>query len=433
MRNYCFAPSMNHDPFPKPQPADPLPLKAWLKLTDRAEVGREPFFRGRDSEYKVFRDAVSSLEEGHIGGGTMIFKGAPGAGKTALMAECMEAVRLHSTPGDPWVAVDINPENLESSVEVVKLIVEAVNAEGQRLSETAPGSGAKKLEGILEIGRKMQQELSERGIGVAAISIGGKPKHDEEMNVYPQRVFQGAAELLKNYRIVVFVDEAPTIPVSNKTKGVVRCLSKPPARIPLVAAFFGLIDTEKVVDDCGLSRPRRGRVVALGTFSDEDTACAIQSIFDAYRFTGDAQAAWVNALAELSQGWPQHINSVSVAAGQIIHDNGGSITKNLLRQAMTLGQKLKEDFYARRLRACSQDPVLYRQLALAENEAPDEIFSLPALRELTAPMLADSTTFDDFLDNALHAGILMEIENPPKYYRIPIPSFGDYLRSLPER
>ncbi len=424
---------MNQNPFPKPPPAEPFPLREWLKLTDRAEVGRQPFFRGRDSEYKVFRDAASSLREGHIGGGTMIFKGAPGAGKTALMAECMEAVRLHSTPDEPWVAVDINPENLESSVEVVKLIVEAVNAENERLSETLSGAGAKKLKGILEAGRKMQQQLSQRGFGVAAISIGGKPKHDQGEKVYSQRVFQSAAELLKNYRIVVFVDEAQTIPVSNKTKGVVRCLNKPPARIPLVSAFFGLSDTEKVLDDCGLSRPPRGRVVVLGALSNEDAACAVQSIFDAYRFTGSAQTMWVNALAELSQGWPQHVNSVSVAAGRVICDHGGSINEDLLVQAITLGQKLKEDYYARRLSACSQDPFIYQQLALMENEISDGIFSLSRLRGLVAPVLDDATTFDDFLNNALHAGILMEIENPPKYYRLPIPSLGDYLRSLPDK
>lgn len=87
--------------FPKPQPAEPLPLEVWLNRTDRAEVGRELFFRGRNKEYDIFRKAIISLSDGHVGGGTMIFQGDPGSGKTALMKECMEAVRLHSTPEDP--------------------------------------------------------------------------------------------------------------------------------------------------------------------------------------------------------------------------------------------------------------------------------------------------------------------------------------------
>lgn len=101
---------MNRTLFPKPPPAEPLPLDDWLKRTDRAEVGREPFFRGRDTEYHVFRSAAVTLNAGHIGGGTMIFQDAPGAGKSALMNECVEAVRRHSTPEEPWIAVSIDLE-----------------------------------------------------------------------------------------------------------------------------------------------------------------------------------------------------------------------------------------------------------------------------------------------------------------------------------
>ena len=87
--------------FSKPAPATPFPLNEWLDRTDRAEVGREPFFRGRDLEYQVFQNAVNNFADREVGGGTMIFLGAPGAGKTALMLECMEAIRQHSTPDDP--------------------------------------------------------------------------------------------------------------------------------------------------------------------------------------------------------------------------------------------------------------------------------------------------------------------------------------------
>ncbi len=68
---------MNEMPFPKPSPADPLPLETWLRRTDRSEVGREPFFRGHDAEYGVYRSTVTSLSEGIIGGGTMVFQGGP--------------------------------------------------------------------------------------------------------------------------------------------------------------------------------------------------------------------------------------------------------------------------------------------------------------------------------------------------------------------
>ena len=83
---------MSQRPFPKPPLVNPLPLDGYLDRTDRAKVGRSAFFCGREIEYEVFRKAVISLNAGHVGGGTMLFQGAPGVGKTTLMLECMEAV-----------------------------------------------------------------------------------------------------------------------------------------------------------------------------------------------------------------------------------------------------------------------------------------------------------------------------------------------------
>ena len=40
-------------------------------------------------------------------------------------------------------------------------------------------------------------------------------------------------------------------------------------------------------------------------------------------------------------------------------------------------------------------------------------------------------SMDDFLTDALHAGLLAPSRDMPDHYRIPIPSFGDYLRALP--
>ena len=82
----------------------------------------------------------------------------------------------------------------------------------------------------------------------------------------------------------------------------------------------------------------------------------------------------MDRLAELSQGWPQHINSVATAASRIIRANGGRIDAAHLDEAAAAGEAYKREYYAGLL-------------------APD--------REL------------------------------PDHYRVPIPSLGDYLRALP--
>ena len=78
-------------------------------------------------EYENYRSAITSLNEGMVGGGKMFFQGAPGAGKSVLLEECMEAVRRHSTPKAPWVAVSMNPNSPLSLVGVIESIAEATN------------------------------------------------------------------------------------------------------------------------------------------------------------------------------------------------------------------------------------------------------------------------------------------------------------------
>ncbi len=418
----------NENPFPKPPPADPLPLETWLRRTDRSEAGREPFFRGRDAEYGVYRSAVTSLSEGIVGGGTMVFQGAPGAGKSALMEECMEAVRRHSTPELPWVAVAMNPGSLRYPDRVVREMVDAANAESERLRERTSGGIARVLGDFLDRGRQILQEIPDRDISVGGVSWSGR-----EREVSASGVFSHAAPLLGKFHIVVCVDEAQNTPVASMTRDALDCLHRDPKGIPLVAAFFGLSDTQSVLRECGLSRFASGRVVTLDPLPHDDSACAIWSVFEAYGFTGtqEDREVWVNRLAELSQGWPQHINRVAVAACDIIRANGGRIDSGHLDEAMAAAEEYKREYYAGRLAAGSSRAWVYRGLALAVEERGGEL-SYDRIESLTEEMRGKTgEAMDDFLTNALHAGLLAPSRDIPDHYRIPIPSFGDYLRALP--
>ena len=416
-------------PFPKPAPADPLPLETWLRRTDRSEAGREPFFRGRDAEYGVYRSAVTSLSEGIVGGGTMVFQGAPGAGKSALMEECMEAVRRHSTPEAPWVAVAMNPGSLRYPDRVVREMVDAANAESARLRERASGTISRMLGDFLDRGRQILREIPDRDISVGGVSWSGR-----EREVSASGVFSHAAPLLKKFHIVVCVDEAQNTPVAGMTRDTLDCLHRDPGGIPLVAAFFGLSDTQQVLRECGLSRFASGRVVTLEPLPDEDAACAIREIFGVYSFGGtqEDREEWVDKLAELSQGWPQLINRVAVAACGIILNNGRQIDSVHLDEAVAAAEEYKREYYAGRLAAGTQDPGLYKQIALAAETRPNGVLPRATLRDLTSSELENSQdSFDDFLVNALHVGLLAQTKDLPYHYQIPIPSFGDYLRALP--
>ncbi len=425
---------MNQSAFPKPPPADPPPLEEWLDLADRAEVGRESFFRGREIEYEMFQKAANSLGAGHIGGGTMIFQGAPGAGKSALMLECMEAVKRHSSPDNCWVAASIRPDALSSPVDTVATLTDAVNAEIKRLGAIASKPKAK-INKMLALGAKVYEEFSHRGFGAAGFSLGGKFKDDDRLrlSMSSARLFSIAAPLLAECQILVFVDEAQNIPVEKTTRGVIDCLHNPPHNIPLLALFFGLSNTTGVLRQCGISRFADERAIELEPLSTVDAVKSVRRMLDTYHSGSDKdKATWSRALGELSQGWPQHIRRVGVAAGRVLISNNKHLQSHLLEQVLAKGIERKKDYYASRLAAGSQDPELYKKIAIAALEHPNGVLTRKKLRHLAEATLEDAQeSFDGFLTNALHAGLLAPVKDLPHHYQFPIPSFCDYLRDLP--
>ncbi len=427
---------MSQSLFPKPAPDNPLLLNDYLNRTDRAEVGRSAFFCGRDAEYGVFQNAASRLYAGEIGGGTIVFQGAPGAGKTALMLECMESVKRHSTPDEPWVAVSINPGTLQSPVSVVLGLINAANQESKRLSKMASETDAHHLRKLLELGAKFCEELSARGFGIAGLSVGGKSEagSDQALAMPAAQAFQEAVPLLKTFRLVVFVDEAQNTPVSDASRDVLDCIHRDAQGIPLVAAFFGLSNTQQVLRECGLSRFADQRVVNLEPLSIANTFESFQRMLDTY-FTGEEEekAKWADALAELSQGWPQHINRVGVAAARVIHANKSHLESHLLEQALERGTERKNDYYKGRLEAGSNRVWVYKKLALAAGEKKGKFANTLSYDEIDllteAARKRKDESIEEFLTNALHAGLLTPARDMLDQYKFPIPSLGDYLRA----
>jgi len=422
---------MNSGLFPKAPPAKPLPEREWLIRTDRAEVGREAFFCGRDAEYEVFRNAAVSLRKGHVGGGTVVFQGAPGSGKTALMLECAEAVRLHSTPQEPWVAACVSPRILNSPESLMIAMADAAHRESQRLLAMAPQGKAPGLRKALELGKDLLAELSERGFGVSGFSVGGRPRETGEANpnLKADIAFRELAPLLGEFRVIILVDEAQNTPVDDIASDVLDCLHRDTQGIALVAAFFGLSDSKDVLRRCGLSRLSGDRVVNLEPLAPADAKASVRRMLDAYYAGTEAhKEAWAKALAELSQGWPQHVNRVGVAAGLVIRANEGQLAPHLLGQAMESGTKRKNDYYEERIEAGYPQAELYIALALAASRNASGVLSITELRSLTASELKTTrTSFDDFLRQTLHAGLLAPAKGLLTQYKFPIPSLRDYL------
>ncbi len=278
-----------------------------------------------------------------------------------------------------------------------------------------------------------------RGAGVAGVSVGGKSEAENLSNAGTPAgpIFRRAAGLLEKFHTVVFVDEAQNTPVeSSLTRDVLDCLHRDPQGIPLVAMFFGLSDTEEILGKCGLSRLPDERIVNLEPLSDQEAASSLRCMLETYFTDSEKQVAlWSNALAQLSQGWPQHINRVGVAAARVIRSNNGSLDERFLEQAIAEGTERKNVYYLGRLKAASSEPWVYKHLAVAACSKEGEsagMLSFHEIDELThAARMRHNQSINEFLTNALHAGLLAQVKALPYHYQFPIPSMSDYLRSLP--
>ena len=167
--------------------------------------------------------------------------------------------------------------------------------------------------------------------------------------------------------------------------------------------------------------------------SADETTESLNGTFDAYGFgaPGVERGRWISALADESQGWPQHLNRVAVAAGRVIKRNGFDLNRASLEEAILAGRQLKDDYYEKRLGRGMKCPQLYKRLALVA-DAENGVLSKSTIERVALPTLKQSgVDVDRFLNESLHAGLLSPTTSGQYEYFIPIPTLAQFLRNLP--
>ena len=109
--------------------------------------------------------------------------------------------------------------------------------------------------------------------------------------------------------------------------------------------------------------------------------------------------------AKLSQGWPQHINRIGVAAGRVIRTNEGHLEEHLIEQAVEKGIDRKNAYYLGRVEAGSNRAWVYKQLALAAGKVAGELvdtLSYDEVDRLTEnARTRKGESIDEFLDQRI--------------------------------
>ena len=424
--------------FELPAPAEPMGLADWLDERPRAEAGREPFFRGRREEFAEFARSARLLLSPRFRGQGLIVQGAPGAGKTALLQECMEAVRNASTQEAPWVPVLLHSDDFASGKAFARGFAKALAAEAETLQGRG-GALGRLFQKVRTGAKTVARELRDRGVNVhlpgVEVSLGSRaPTAGAAGALTGSEAFDLASgalseAALSDAHIVAFTDEAQNITPSEASKGVVSRMHQGIAGLRLLPVFCGLNDTRATLARCGLSRI--DGLILLRPLPIGDAEDSLLAAFAEFGFRGAARERWVQALAAESQGWPQHLRVIAQAAAKTVHANGGRFDGLPLENALRKAREAKAAYYESRLEAAPDDCLeIYKRIAMEADGSG--VIDRGTLQRLVArPLREIGMTRSEFLHRTLYAGVLSSTTPSREAYQFPIPSMVGHLRGLP--
>ena len=414
-------------------------LDSYLRGTDRSEGKRTPFFSGRKEELVRFGDALDFVAEEQVGGQTYVCQGAPGAGKSALAEECAVLVAERTgglpprSPPSPeavmragererssitrWAVVRASPNRLDSIEGLIGAIDGALRAGERGRGRVGPALG------------EAARGLSERGGGAGGIAIAIGPRPPRELDV--QSRFEARKEAWQGAVVVVLVDEAQNIPMSDRTRAIVQCLHAGEHGSRILLACFGLSDTVHTLRRLGISRLGTRRRHDLSALSAREAAASIRAAFDAFGVHGSPaeRARWVDALAGVSQGWPQHLRNVTREALLELNAHSMELSRSSLERAVARGEDAKRAYYEDRLEGVGRWLPAYRRLAARLEDDGGASLTDEELEAAIGPELRKrNTSYEAFLEEAIHAGVLSWSRGG---YAIPIPSFALHIRAAP--
>ena len=356
-----------------------------------ADRGPTRYFHGRTRIRNNFNELLNQAMT-RDGGTTMLIQGAPGAGKTALLEKmAMDALE------NRWDVFEINLGDLYNPLQFAQTLGKSYVTRKQ----TATKVDARVL------AREHVKEVA-GDTSVAQVLGNMRPKHG----------------------VVLILDEAQRIgrfsgtPNEIPVMGTLDTLHNGKLPHPVILLAAGLGTTSKSFGSLGISRFKGGCFVALGALVKDSERAVIR---DWVKKEGGAKGdptAWIDAIAQKTHGWPQHITAYGDAAAKQIQKDHGDMTPAGLDVVYRLGMERREAYYHQRAEEISRKERrslarLITHVSIRDGLDKEDIEE--ALSQEYGPVKAQ-----DLFNRALDRGILHSQDG---VYTVPIPSIHNWLVS----
>ena len=286
-------------------------------ITAAIDRGPAKYFHGRR---KVLNDFCSVLQyaANNSWGTCFLVQGAPGAGKSALLHECGLRARAQG-----WVVADIGTGALWNSYDLLYALTRA---------EKKMGRGKVMRFGLRDLFRKRYKSSRPEPTVMDILRDGRKPlllTLDEAQRL-------GAANEIPSQHKATAIDALQFI--HNGELGR-----------PVILLAAGLHGCERGFAELWVERFAEDCFVELGGMGKEAERAVI---YDWLKKEGEAKgdpSAWINAIAQETHGWPQHIMVyVHPALKQLAADKG-EMTAEGLTAVLEAGRRGRSEYYEGRV------------------------------------------------------------------------------------
>ena len=361
-------------------------------VTAAFDRGPAKYFHGRKQILRDFSELVERATQADSGT-TFLIQGPPGAGKTALLAECASLAQ-----GSRWKIVDIAPPALWNPNE---------------------------LQQSLKPRRNFKVEGGSAGIrffsfGQAEIKAGRFPQTMQKL------LRKGRTPLLLTLDEAQILGKKDTLPPdqAHTASSILNAIHNGKLDKPVILLAAGLGPTTKAFESFGISRFEGDARVELGALGKEaERAVLYDWLTKDGKATGDT-TTWIDAIAKETHGWPQHILSYVKPALKQLRADKRAMTAEGLATVLETGRARRAAYYKQRAEGFSTQQrrsfaKLFTNVSYGESLELEDI-----MMSLAQDHGADKA--QEIFRRAEEKGIVDERDGR---YAVPIPSMHDWLVS----
>ena len=391
----------------------PVPdIDGLLRFSRQRDRSRSAIFVGRRAELARFaEEAHLTFDDWRHGrpvaGAALVVSGCPGMGKSALLEHFAREVCNQPDDPDSPLAIAMPIPRLLSEAAIADAVLDAAQTKSHpahRLLDAMATVGEDVLTGF----RIFKAERSAARIANAwrEHAVARRP-------------------------IVLLVDEAQNAE-PEQNKAILSLLHEGMIDLPILPVFAGLNDTPDALRECGISRLRDDADMPLPRLVQGDARAAVAELMERHGVVGDT-AAWIDAVAADSLGFPQHLHVGLATAAGVLAQNDGRAAPPGLRAARDHARQRREHYYESRLSPDVKNlgaEVLgkfvtalqgWNRMQMTRNDAADMLLNT-ADRTRRPFAVAQA---DQLVKRMIHDGVLQE---RGCRFEVPIPSMAAWLQ-----